>query len=224
MNAIKQRLEYVDVMRGIAITLVVAGHLLQFNGVPTSNPTFEFIYSFHMPLFFAISGYITSKVTKVDSWQSLLAYCRKKTISIALPFVTWTLFIGPFVLRESWNTLSVSQMTNMLLHSGLWFLKTLYLVLLIYGVFCYMWSKRQAHSFLRYASWFYLVLFSLIVIMLGIEEKNFLLYSFAFYLGVLLSLDKRIYAVATSSVTYALSVILFFLLATHWNFSGGGNR
>ncbi|MFK2101644.1 acyltransferase family protein [Bacteroides fragilis] len=48
----QQRIEYVDYMRGIAIILVVIGHLIQFNGFPTSNPVFEFIYSFHMPLFF----------------------------------------------------------------------------------------------------------------------------------------------------------------------------
>lgn len=52
----RQRIEYVDYMRGIAIILVVMGHLIQFNGFPTSNPVFEFIYSFHMPLFSQLVG------------------------------------------------------------------------------------------------------------------------------------------------------------------------
>ena len=37
----QQRIEYVDYMRGIAIILVVIGHLIQFNGFPTSNPVFD---------------------------------------------------------------------------------------------------------------------------------------------------------------------------------------
>lgn len=75
-----KRLEYVDIMRGIAITLVVAGHVIQFNGIPTNNPTFEFIYSFHMPLFFAISGYIIQKVTKLESWQQYGKFLKKKSL------------------------------------------------------------------------------------------------------------------------------------------------
>lgn len=35
-----KRLEYVDIMRGIAITLVVVGHIIQFNGIPMTNPVF----------------------------------------------------------------------------------------------------------------------------------------------------------------------------------------
>ena len=69
----EKRLQYVDIMRGIAITLVTTGHLLQFNGLPTNNPIFEFIYSFHMPLFFAISGYITHKVTLIENTSILLS-------------------------------------------------------------------------------------------------------------------------------------------------------
>ena len=37
----RNRLEYVDNMRGIAITLVVVGHLIQFNEIPMKNSIFE---------------------------------------------------------------------------------------------------------------------------------------------------------------------------------------
>lgn len=78
-----QRLEYIDFCRGIAILLVVIGHLIQFNGIVTSNPVFEFIYSFHMPLFFAISGYITQKVTHIETGKQYLLYLKKKSIGSA---------------------------------------------------------------------------------------------------------------------------------------------
>lgn len=48
----RERLDYIDRLKGIAIYLVVVGHLIQFNVVNFEhNVLFCFIYSFHMPLF-----------------------------------------------------------------------------------------------------------------------------------------------------------------------------
>lgn len=46
------RITWVDVAKGIAILLVIIGHTVNF-GSSTRN----FIFSFHMPLFFILSGY-----------------------------------------------------------------------------------------------------------------------------------------------------------------------
>ena len=46
------RLQYIDVLKGIAIILVLIGHR-SVNECGT-----VFIYMFHMPLFFFISGYL----------------------------------------------------------------------------------------------------------------------------------------------------------------------
>ena len=45
------RIDEIDVMRGIGILLVVIGHVF-----PAGKRVHTFIYSFHMPLFFIISG------------------------------------------------------------------------------------------------------------------------------------------------------------------------
>ena len=51
----RKRVEYIDVAKGIAIWLVVIGHTIssQYKGVMLNR----WIYSFHMPLFFILSGY-----------------------------------------------------------------------------------------------------------------------------------------------------------------------
>jgi len=50
-----------DVMKGILILLVVLGHVIQRNIVNyEDNFIFRIIYSFHMPMFMFISGYIAS--------------------------------------------------------------------------------------------------------------------------------------------------------------------
>jgi len=53
----KQRIEYIDIARGIGILLVVLGH----NDFSLISPfAYQVIYSFHMPLFFFLSGYFLS--------------------------------------------------------------------------------------------------------------------------------------------------------------------
>jgi acyltransferase len=49
------RLNYLDNMKAIGIFFVVLGHSAWLN-----PKLFQFIYSFHMPLFFVISGFLIS--------------------------------------------------------------------------------------------------------------------------------------------------------------------
>lgn len=50
--ALKKRIAWIDVAKGLAILLVIAGHSLGYNSLIC-----KIIYSFHMPLFFILSGY-----------------------------------------------------------------------------------------------------------------------------------------------------------------------
>ena len=60
------RNQLLDILKGIAIILVVIGHCIQYGSGESfleqeaffNNFIFKFIYSFHMPLFMLISGYL----------------------------------------------------------------------------------------------------------------------------------------------------------------------
>ena len=59
MNVEKKRWEYLDALRGLAIILVVAGHLMMRLGISDAeNVLWSFIISVHLPLFFFISGLV----------------------------------------------------------------------------------------------------------------------------------------------------------------------
>lgn len=58
------RIAWVDIAKGIGIVLVLIGHISQ------NKNLHYFIYSFHMPLFFIISGYLYSEKEQ---------YVRKKS-------------------------------------------------------------------------------------------------------------------------------------------------
>ena len=50
-----------DAIKAFAIGLVVYGHSIQYlSGCTWDNEIFRIIYTFHMPLFFMISGYFFS--------------------------------------------------------------------------------------------------------------------------------------------------------------------
>ena len=58
----KTRIAWLDVAKALGIFLVFYGHLLEvmyrYGGRPFLFPQIKFIYAFHMPLFFVLSGYL----------------------------------------------------------------------------------------------------------------------------------------------------------------------
>ena len=68
---IHKRLQYVDFLKGFAILCVVVGHIAAFN--PKCDLLIDFVYSFHMPLFFFISGFLFHKKNIVNIQKSIIS-------------------------------------------------------------------------------------------------------------------------------------------------------
>lgn len=70
----KERDAYFDNLKFILILLVVVGHLIEpFNGEPTMGTIYQFIYSFHMPLFIFTAGYFAKRVQSPKQYVGLLS-------------------------------------------------------------------------------------------------------------------------------------------------------
>ena len=118
------RFHYVDISKGIVIILMVLGH----SSIPhwLSN----WIWSFHMPFFFFISGMMTS-------WKRENAFFFKtKTKSLMLPFVVYSIvnliLIGGS--KEGNNTIGtyiINVAQNGWGGVALWFIPILWIALLI---------------------------------------------------------------------------------------------
>ena len=77
----KKRIEYMDIAKGIGILLMIIGHIkLEHEKIIT------FIYSFHMPLFFLISGYFFKYRIKKDEIKYILKH-------LILPYIITCLSI-----------------------------------------------------------------------------------------------------------------------------------
>ncbi|HET6379288.1 MAG TPA: acyltransferase [Methylocella sp.] len=89
----KDRLLYLDYVKGFAIILVVAGHtiggLLPLGIIhrPSIFTLFSsLIYTFHMPLFFFVSGYLSAKLLSAPPVE----FARKTFSGIAAPYLIWS--------------------------------------------------------------------------------------------------------------------------------------
>lgn len=183
-----KRIEYIDIARGLGIMLVVMGH----NDFSLVSPLFyKFIYSFHMPLFFFLSGIFFKPQI------SLLTLVQLRFKSLLKPYLVTILLI--FFMSLSFTKIDIYSATihviKALYANGhyidwaqLWFLPHLF-ALNIYALLFY----KLAIVF-RY-SWIKWVLLSLTlgvgVLLFGVFWPftfNLVGRSFTFY-GLPLSLD-----------------------------------
>lgn len=62
----KTRIAWIDIVRGIGIFLVIMGHTYR------SNQVLNWIVSFHMPLFFILSGWLRDCNRKAFEWKTFI--------------------------------------------------------------------------------------------------------------------------------------------------------
>lgn len=93
----KDRIDWADFAKGIGILLVVLGHVLGGliqSGVLPSHGAFSFavdyIYSFHMPFFFFLSGLFVRSSAR----RPFRSYLANKISVIVYPYFLWSLATG----------------------------------------------------------------------------------------------------------------------------------
>ena len=130
-----KRIEYIDIARGITIFLVVLGH-----SYSEENVILQWLYSFHMPFFFIISGLLYG--LKYNSSDKLSFGWKEKAKSLLLPYLfwgfvfqmfLWTLeIIGGVPILE---TFKMRMGTFFELSSGpMWFLPCMFIATLIFFI------------------------------------------------------------------------------------------
>jgi fucose 4-O-acetylase-like acetyltransferase len=136
-----ERSMLIDVVRGMAITLVVLGHTNQGVGrrgwwgvhLPFSVHLDRFIYAFHMPAFFFVSGFFLC--ASVDK-RGPLQFTTNKLATILYPYLIWGAVseIGPAIFRgymlEPPPTFA-QFIRAMLTGTAGWFLPTLFVTLIV---------------------------------------------------------------------------------------------
>jgi fucose 4-O-acetylase-like acetyltransferase len=82
------RIEYIDALKCFAVFCVLWGHSMQYLKGSYDfihNPVFVFVYSFHMPLFFMVSGLFFKSSLKLN----IRDFTIRKGLQLLLPCIVW---------------------------------------------------------------------------------------------------------------------------------------
>lgn len=196
----KARYDVLDAMKGIGIILMVVGHMIV---QPIAS---NYIYSFHMPLFFFVAGFLFKPVP-------VLTQLKKDAKRLLLPFLigkAFILFYGLLVDYYDDRSTHIDLLEMIDGADPLWFLLAIF------------WAKsifNALHKFLRGGE--QTILFGLIVVLLSLSAYYFHSYPHIYiplkltiglgcmlfyYMGYLL----RRYNVLQQNVPHWLTALLCF--------------
>lgn len=177
-----KRLQNIDVLKGIAIILVVLGHVIcdvYDNKTANENIVFKICYSFHMPLFIFLSGYLTGERIHRKGETSINGqWILKRAERLMIPSLVWTVI--SLLIHGNGRSL----LTNLFVIPVYWFLINLFL----YDLITFIAIKVQRKYF---PSW--LVNISLYTVFLflylifrnnNLVIKNVVLYCFFYFIGL----------------------------------------
>jgi len=142
-----KRIDYIDNAKAMGIILVLTGHLTGDLPIYIIN----LIYSFHMPLFFFISGYLLKEKYLDLNYK---AYLKRLMVKIIIPYMLFGILSLIFIMLENkvkkleFNI--VEGIYGLLYGTGeflsfnivLWFFTALFSVSLMY-YFLYKWLGRK---------------------------------------------------------------------------------
>ncbi len=136
----KDRYLYLDIAKGIAIISVVLGHIILKYDI--NNPVCIFLYSFHLPIFFIITGILFALNPK-SIFMDKKKFALKKIKSLIYPYITFSIvtIIYLFIKGDSLTSIVKIGINTIFLfgYGPIWFLPTL----LISEIMFYSFIKKD---------------------------------------------------------------------------------
>lgn len=177
------RIVWADSMKGMLIVLVVLGHSIQATRIQLGIPFIEdylwnLIYSFHMPAFIAISGYLSYGKSIVRDGSSWAKTSVRRFRQLIIPYLIWSialLFVNHNV-EHYYEYLLFPQ-------KSLWFLWALFFIVIIFNAVESMVRKiRLRHEVAMGSCWSFLVALMFVMSDAKILGVEYVAYYFFFYL------------------------------------------
>lgn len=223
------REQWVDYAKGIGIILVVIGHVnrgLDSAGISISEPFFKvfdsIIYTFHMPLFFFLSGlFFISSIQK----NGKPAFIKKKIATIAYPYVIWSIIQGSIAILLSNFTNKKTDFISVLSFpyhpiGQFWFLYALFMIFIVAS---FIYNERNFTTQLPIIT---TVSFLLYIYSLNIGDSfnlNFITNNIVFFFSgcvfSALKFDQMVTKI--NATTLVVSAFMFILVQYKFHFIDG---
>lgn len=136
----KNRNQTLDILRGVAILIVVIAHAMQYAVLPGEESLLwmRFIRPFQMPLLFLISGWALAFSFPP---RSNSVFLRKKVERLFVPYVVWMLVLYALTILSGSKSFSAAGLWQEFTCSEFWFLRALFLNYAVVWIGLLVWSK-----------------------------------------------------------------------------------
>ncbi len=211
----KKRILTYDYLRGFAIILMVVGHSIivypvNINAIPWCNVVYKWIYTFHMPLLFFVSGC----VYKFGDYKS---YMSKKVNRILVPYIFFGLIID--ILHSMGSSLVNKQsdfhniLPNLFLGRSNWFLFT---ILMIFITFPFINKIIKSNKGILVAALVIMICVPSFLFPKVFQLRNYIHYLPFFMIGVYAKsffkkAHTRSFLLTTAAVCFVLHSIAFWI-------------
>lgn len=219
---VKSRLNWLDYAKGFGILFVLIAHAL-----PADNDLNIWMYTFHLPLFFIISGVLLSNKTIEMPFKKVL---KKYSISLLLPYyvigaaVLIIELLKDFLQKELTMQSVKDNIVNFVIGAGLkadWFLPCLFIAIII-NILLIKSIKRPV-----FVSLICLALSFVVIYIHKYTDIQFIIFQIiakgiiaSFFVSIGFVLRDKIKAINKVSNTILLSVIFFALTTAIAAFNG----
>lgn len=213
------KIEWVQVYRGGGVLLVVFGHIIWFRTTPQIfSVVNDIIYLFHMPAFFALSGYLFG-LKETNHKPAFII--NKKLIQLGIPYLLFSIlyftikFLLQNIVRVETNV-SLNDFLQILFFPNVsssvyWFLFVLILYFIIFSLTKEKISVLLSLTILSILA--YIIWKSNLIHLYNDCFEYFIGYAFCFSTGMLFGhFHDKIYWKNPSIISIFATLVLFFIL------------
>ncbi len=153
-----ERLSWLDVLKGIGIVFVAIGHIY------SNRTVFNWLYSFHMPLFFLAAGWVYKKKT-------ILTDIKRRIQTIVVPYFSFGLLVllywqvierrfrdSDMSFIDAWFGLFSGCYDNLDFNVHLWFLPCFFVTVVLFNIMMNLGGKKITYIAVALMSLVYVVL------------------------------------------------------------------
>lgn len=210
------RLQWMDVLKCVAIFLVVWSHCIQYftTGDIAAKPVFRVIHSIFMPLLMSIAGFFYAITARQRFHIAILHKARQ----LLLPVISWALLVAIVMVVANGDGLSMLKWNfKYWLLYGLWFLKSAFICSILAYFPLLMYRKRKPWATLLAC------VLTLVISQLGMPDMNGMVLNLeymypCFLVGMIICwLREKIgrFSLPLIIASGALYIILLFFFDSH---------
>lgn len=210
------RSHFLDYLKGIAIFLVVWGHSIQHfsTGYETSeNGLFMFIYSFHMPLFMTISGYLFAFSKKRKELELMV---KTKATQLLIPVFSWAILMVVLSYYKELFSADLKHSVLLFIKSYisilpyyLWFLWALFVISILVSVIASKFKDRVT---------LHILVFGLLLCLMDRFGLMYIKFMYPYFLfGYFYNLYREKFVAWEKPLTYLSFVVFPVLLFFFWS-------